>query len=193
MGRTSLQLSVSQCPSYVAKFIGRKARCTVIATVAVAALMALTSPSANAADADCKVTWDHGLVCTVTIFGKTITVTTYAKASDEQKQRVLRTVEAWKKLPDNQQSLNYVTREAKKIKREIKDISVTRKTDTASPSLATTFRKQNSPSRSKASLVGSRLNGGSGVNSLAGKNSTVLDTRSSAGTTLRKPDTSLKR
>jgi hypothetical protein len=164
-----------------------------VGAIVVAALLTLSAPLAKAADADCKVTWDHGLVCTITILGKTITITTYAKASDEQKQRVLRTVEAWKKLPDNQRSLNYVTKEATKIKREIKDISVTRKMDTASPSLATSSKRQNGPAKPKTNLIGTKLTGSPSVNSLAGKSSTVLDTRSSAGTAVRKPDTLLRR
>jgi|SRR6185503_1690950 hypothetical protein len=160
----------------------------LIGTFAITALLMFSAPSAKAADADCSWTWDHGLVCTITILGKTITVTTYAKASDEQKQRVLRTVEAWKNLPDNQQSLDYVAKEARKIKREIKDISITRKMDTASPSLATKSKGQSISDKSKAGLEGTRLS--PATKSLTGSRSSVLDTRPNA---LKKPDVSLKR
>ena len=177
--------------SYDKRYIGRKTHC-VVSAIGVVALLTLSTPSANAADADCKVTWDHGLVCTITILGKTITITTYAKASDEQKQRVLRMVEAWKKLPDNHRSLNYVTKEASKIKREIKDISVTRRTDTASPSLSTTSKGQNNSSKSNSNLVGTKPIGSPRTNSFALTKSTVLDTHSSAGAALRKSDTLLK-
>lgn len=172
-------------------YVGWKARC-VGAAVAIAALLTLSAPSAHAADADCKVTWDHGLVCTITILGKTITITTYAKASDEQKQRVLRTVEAWKKLPDNQRSLNYVTKEASKIKREIKNISVTRKMDTASPSLSTTSKGQNNSAKPNSNLVGTKPIVSPRTNSLTQTKSTVLDIHSNAGAALRRSDTLLK-
>ena len=163
----------------------------LVSAVAIAALLTLSAPS-HAADADCKVTWDHGLVCTITILGKTITVTTYAKASDEQKQRVLRTVEAWKKLPDNQRSLNYVTKEASKIKREIRNISVTRKIDTASPSLSTTSKGQNNSAKSNSNLVGTKPIVSPRTNSLTQTKSTVLDSHSNAGAALRRSDTLLK-